>query len=121
MLDQSEHYMIKVTISNYEVIISPITYTKHLNWADAVLYCNFVEIDGLNDWYMPSRAELNVLCLNNDFFQHHHGIYWSQSEEYRSYPDDYNMAWVQSFPDGYQRLSYKDSDYWVRPIRKLIL
>lgn len=70
---------------------------------------------GEDDWFLPSRDELNAIYIN----LHKHGIgdfknlyYWSSSEYSNT------AAWYQSFGAGDQ--SYNDKDYpygQVRPIR----
>ena len=85
-----------------------------------------------SDWYLPTTAELNVLCqwarnvaqsvttactggtLNTGtgaLGGFSTGYYWSSSE------DDANNAWVQNFYDGYQSSGSKDNALYVRRVR----
>jgi hypothetical protein len=56
---------------------------------------------GYNDWYLPSKNELNKLYLNKTAIGgFSSGEYSSSSEETNAYPD-YDV-WRQRFSDGYQ-------------------
>jgi hypothetical protein len=87
-----------------------------------------------HDWYLPSTAELNLLCqwnrgvtpsvsnrcsggtLNSAFFGADtsgfiEDVYWSSSQQ------QFHVAHCQAFEDGNQRQNYKGDSYYVRPIR----
>ena len=75
-----------------------------------------------DDWFLPSKDELNKLYLNRDavggFEQHSgtaavDGYYWSSSE----YDGVYGDAWTQNFYDGFQDYNYESGLYWVRSFR----
>ncbi len=71
-------------------------------------------INGYNDWFLPSKDELNQMYVNlkvynvGDFTFFH---YWSSSEFYA------NNVWRQSFYVGGQYYHYKDYKLYVRAIR----
>jgi len=70
------------------------------------------ELNGFNDWVLPSKDELNRLYLNRNFIGGFTETdYWSSSEAS-------NMAaWKQNFSTGMQGMLYKDNSYRVRSIR----
>jgi len=85
-----------------------------------------------SDWYLPTTAELNLLCqwarnvaqdvttactggilntgtgASGGFST---GLYWSSSE------NDDGLAWTQDFNGGYQNHVTKGNAYYVRPVR----
>jgi len=67
---------------------------------------------GLNDWYLPSKDELNKLYLNKaavgGFAS---AYYWSSTE------DNGGNAWLQDFNNGDQNGNYKSSTNRVRAVR----
>jgi len=70
---------------------------------------------GYNDWYLPSKDELNKLYLNRHaiggFDTHRFPWYWSSSESHAVY------AWYQRFDDGNQHNGRKSSSRRVRAVR----
>ena len=78
----------------------------------AAKLCYDLVLNGYNDWYLPSKDELNKLYLNriavggftNNF-------YWSSSE------NDVSSAWFQDFTNGSQFTFNKNGTYYVRAIR----
>jgi len=71
-----------------------------------------------DDWYLPSRHELNLLFLQRTIvggFNQVNGIYWSSTE---SETDPGSMAWEQEFKFGAQYEDDKDMPNQVRCIRK---
>lgn len=80
----------------------------------AATICDMLEIKEYNDWFLPSKEELNLLYLQkakgvigafaNDF-------YWSSTET------SFNGAWSQSFTNGANSSTNKDGAYCVRAIR----
>lgn len=80
----------------------------------AASICDKLELNGYNDWFLPSKDELNLLYIQksaglvgdfaNDF-------YWSSTE------NSYNGAWSQSFSNGANSSANKDGAYDVRAIR----
>lgn len=79
----------------------------------AAKLCASITVGNYNDWYLPSKDELNLL------FQHKSVIgnftnfnYWTSSESTSS------KAWAQNFSTGTQSTQYKNSTYRVRAIRQ---
>ena len=82
------------------------------NWWDATTYCRDIK-NGYNDWYIPTKSELNTLygqkTTVGGFVS---GYYWTSSE----YPAP--LAWYQSFGNGYQDYHAKTCTGSVRCIRR---
>jgi hypothetical protein len=65
-----------------------------------------------DDWYLPSKEELNQLYLNSAAVGGFaNGRYWSSSEGANNY------AWDKNFNDGTQYGLNKDQPGYVRPVR----
>ena len=87
--------------------------------------CVALNIGGKNDWFLPSKDELNLMYVNlhqkglGDFGKgtnrtsYHNWGYWSSSQEDSSF----SYAWNQYFYDGIQFSNYKDSTGRVRAVR----
>ncbi len=80
----------------------------------AAKLCADLVLKGYDDWFLPSKDELNLMYEN----LHKKGLggfrsvyYWSSSE-YSSY-----SAWLQYFYDANQYFDYKDYDFRVRAVR----
>jgi hypothetical protein len=81
----------------------------------AAKLCADLTLGGQNDWFLPSRDELNLMYRN----LHVNGVggfdvsnlYWSSSEV-----DSFN-AWYFVFYNGYAGYSDEDSTYYVRAVR----
>jgi hypothetical protein len=72
----------------------------------AARICNDLVLNGYNDWFLPSKDELNLMYQNlklagiGGFADN---FYWSSSE------DNSNSAWCQNFIDGIQYYNYKSN------------
>jgi len=89
--------------------------------------CSNLILGGFNDWFLPSKDELNLMWINladtdgngsstgvtdpNNIGDFAYYTYWSSTE------DDIENAWMQNFSTGNQRPKAKDSNYWVRAVR----
>ena len=95
----------------------------------AAQFCRQLRIGGFDDWYLPSRDELAMLCRNlgptrkstPELFKSGNAEafdeewYWS-STEYA--PNSFN-AWIVDFNLGYQDGLNKYGNYGVRAVRRL--
>ncbi len=80
----------------------------------AASLCNDLVLGGYDDWYLPSKDELNKLYLSKDAVGGFVGIvpfYWSSSES------DFYSAWGQFFNVGVQINYTKGTTYRVRAVR----
>ena len=78
----------------------------------AARICDDLVLNGYDDWFLPSRDELNLMYLQRTVvggFADH--IYWSSSEY------DANNAWDQWFYGGSQYNRTKSNTLYVRAIR----
>jgi len=96
--------------------------------AGAAFVCDNLVEGGYDDWYLPSKDELNKLYLNQEAIggfnpSGYYQSYWSSSECAGEY--DLVLAWYQYFlmgdPDpaknGYQTTDYKSNTRSVRAVR----
>jgi hypothetical protein len=97
-----------------KIEIAPKSTEVFIDWASAVIYCKFLEVNGKNDWRLPTIDELNdIFRSENDFGSLvGNSVYWTNTEH-----DEY-YAWAQSFWffGGGQRES-KDNVLGVRAVR----
>lgn len=78
----------------------------------AARLCGDLVLDGYDDWYLPSKDELNKLYLNKTAIGGFAAdTYWSSSEA------DANNTWYQFFPTGYQVGNSKVGAHYVRAVR----
>jgi hypothetical protein len=81
----------------------------------AAMLCVDIEIGGYKDWFLPSKAELNLMYRNlalKNLGSFKGELYWSSSQA-----NNYE-AWRQDFEDGEQSSNYKDYSRSVRAIRQ---
>jgi len=77
----------------------------------ARICCDLV-LGGYNDWYLPSKDELNKIYINRSVIGGFSlTYYWSSSE------NDGSFAWRQYFDTGLQGIFSKLSTYRIRPVR----
>jgi hypothetical protein len=78
----------------------------------AAKLCNDLTVGGYNDWFLPSKDELNKLYTNKVTVGGFTDYYWSSSE----FGADY--TWYQQFNySGYQSIYSKHATYRVRAVR----
>ena len=74
--------------------------------------CGDLTLGGYNDWYLPSKDELNKLYLNKAAIGGFEDVYYWSSSEFNS-----NYAWRQYFGWDYQNNTPKADTSLVRAIR----
>lgn len=73
---------------------------------------------GKSDWYLPARAELNLLWLNqaaidaNAAGNFTTSFYWSSTE------NDANYVWYQNFGSSVQDTNFKTGQFDIRCVRR---
>jgi hypothetical protein len=92
------------------------------NNAPAAQVCKQYRQGGYSDWFLPSKAELNLMYWNlkqQELGDFGNGKYWSSSDN--TGDGLWASAWAQRFSDGYQEGSMvhnKGNAYSVRAIRQ---
>ena len=82
----------------------------------AAQYCADAIYNGKDDWYLPSKNELNILYVNKTAignFNTSGTIYWSSSEY-----TDIDYAWNKRFSDGLDGSGWRGASYAVRCARR---
>ncbi|MEI7981441.1 MAG: DUF1566 domain-containing protein, partial [Bacteroidota bacterium] len=78
----------------------------------AARICNDLVLNGYDDWFLPSKDELNQMYLQQAVIGGFTGDhYWSSSEA------SADNAWYQTFYSGSQSTTSKSSNYDVRAVR----
>jgi TolB-like protein len=78
----------------------------------AAQLCDELDIDGYDDWFLPSKDELDLMYKNlwvKGLAEFGNTWYWSSSESSSNY-----FAWVQNFSAGSQ---YTNSKYYTGRVR----
>lgn len=85
------------------------TYTAYY----AARLCGIINYWKYQDWFLPSKDELNLMYQNlkDPKYRLRKEFYWSSSEE------DSRYAWAQDFGTGFQGKGYRSCSYRVRPVR----
>ena len=97
---------------NTETIASKSTSVKN----NAAQACLDYSVNGYDDWFLPSKDELNLMYTNLHLKKlggFANGFYWSSSE----YIKDPNSIWAQSYNNGSQYFNGRSTSRRVRPIR----
>ena len=95
--------------------VTDIDQRSFSNWYNSITLCNNLNRHGHSDWYLPSRAELNLLFENQDTIGSSSpgvGLYWSSTELV------HGNAWYQNFGNGDQNYDSKNSFNGVRCVRR---
>jgi len=80
----------------------------------AARICDDLILNGYNDWFLPSKDELNQMYIHQTViggFANHIFAYWSSSEY------DGSKAWFRSFYSGTRNITNKCDTVYVRAVR----
>jgi hypothetical protein len=100
--------------NGHGLIVATADLGKH-DWEAAIAACDELELNGFNDWRLPTKEELDTLYTvlklqGKGAFED--GSYWSSSE-YNSY-----YAWRKNFKTGkVDRRGNKTKEQGVRAVR----
>lgn len=84
----------------------------------AANFCNNLTIGGYTDWYMPARNELLLLFQNKAAIGGFADDYYNSSTEH----PDYNFrCWMRFMGSGSEGYNNKDSAYYVRAVRRVLI
>jgi len=78
----------------------------------AAKICDDLVLNGYDDWFLPSKDELNMLYQNRNMIGGFSTDYYWSSSEY-----NYNNAWIQNFDNGFQDAYNKYTTCSVRAVR----
>jgi hypothetical protein len=98
-------------------ICSPTAYA----WANAITYCEDLDLGGYTDWRLPYEYELQSIvdysrynpAIDMVAFPDTRSYYWSSS----TYANNTLYAWYVYFSDGYVSSYYKTNTFYVRCVR----
>ncbi len=97
-------------LTNTQTIVNALGEGHYAAWL-----CDDLEDGIFNDWFLPSKAELNLMYQNlhlADLGRFEADWYWSSSEE------NATAAWIQFFNNGDQFFHIKHLEGGVRPARR---
>jgi hypothetical protein len=107
------------TLNGYELISAPIAgQSQHTNRGNAANFCTGLTIGGFNDWYLPTKDELDLLYQNHTALESAGAgsfiddWYWSSTEASSS-------SWRQNFIDGSVGSYDRDGNLYIRAIRSI--
>lgn len=78
----------------------------------AVQLCDDLTVGGYNDWFLPSKDELDKLYTNKGAIGGFADSYYWSSSEFSAF-----FAWLQNFSSGYQSYDGKNFSWRVRAVR----
>ena len=103
-------------MANTNAMIAANSATTPVVTHPAAEHCVAYDGGGYNDWYLPSKDELNLYWLNRSELTALNMVannYWSSTEPSANY------AWCQYMGNGSQDQGLKTNSYLVRPVRRI--
>ncbi len=77
----------------------------------AASVCRDLNLNGYNDWFLPSLFDLDLICDCPSIDMNERGCFWSSTQDYSFH------AWVLNFDYRLFDNDHKDSEIEVLPIR----
>ena len=90
---------------------------KNADVYSAALLCDQLVCGGYDDWYLPSKDEMDALVGVIDQLGVLVGTYWTSSEHL----GNNGGAWVQEFPQGTRSAVFKENLNAVRAMRDFVI
>lgn len=101
------------TIGSGKINTRKIIKSQGKNGNYAARICATYKAGGFNDWFLPSKNELNELYKQKDIVGGFEKlVYWTSSEHAQK------NAWHQGFGGGYPDKANKSINGFVRPVRE---
>ena len=100
---------------DYMLILGP-EHNEELNWQAAMDWATGLEVEGHQDFSLPTRAEQAVL-FGNAREEFKRDGYWSCEQ----HAENADFAWLQTFSYGYQGGNLKDNEWRARAVRMIKL
>lgn len=80
------------------LVCAPYDQPQRIEWADAITLCTSLRLGNYSDWRLPSKYELNQMCMNlrraelgGFVSEGGAGVYWSSTEL------NSKVAWLEDF------------------------
>jgi hypothetical protein len=89
--------------------ISPKEYEKHLNWDDAMMYCQLLTIDGKDDWRLPTKDELKYIYNSKKDFTGYY--YWTSTEDNEDSNNNYARHLVSNIKQQQRRVAADNDEH----------
>ncbi len=93
------------------------------DWDDAVLYCDELDLNGMDHWRLPTFKELFSIvdytrvhpAINPVFSFVNEGTYWTSTD----FASNTSRAWTIDFRTGKTYYSYKTTNHAVRCVKDM--
>jgi hypothetical protein len=121
-------YIFELSVDGTGKVAALVEPPTNLNWNDALEYCENLVSNGKDDWFLPSKRQVNIIWNNLadangsgenlglddewNLGEINPVLYWSSTEATNT-----SSAWFQSLRNGAQGIDNKNSTFKVRAIR----
>ena len=108
-------------LRNTQLIVEKFRQTSG-EWDTAAQKCDDLVFGGFDDWFLPSKAELDQMYGNlkrRNLGDFKNGYYWSSTDRKETDWANRTKVQVQNFRDGEMNIEDKTYRFYVRPIRQV--